>query len=316
MTARRIKFALLTLIPLVSLFALFSSFEIKENHSFWSRVLDAGHAPLFFLVTIWLYELLSLSPRSEKFKLNLACVMGIILAAAAEVIQPYFSRDAQLGDLINGALGSVLAAWLLHIVCLPRKFYSSISFLSVSLLVAGYALFPAFQGWQAVQLRDKSFPLIASFENVIELHLWSSKLEKGATASALFEQVPIYATADYYSLYVKTFADRYAGVSLDAGGLNFSKAKTFEFDIYNPGEAFELTIRIDDDGDVTEYGQRFNKAIPVRGGYTSVMIPVAEIIRGGSARKFNVSTIRRIMFFVGKDSQPHEFYLDNVRVEL
>lgn len=314
MKATRFKFLLLVLIPLLSCLALFSSFEIKQNHSFWSRVFDAGHAPLFFLVTVWIYLLLSLSAISQKARLNIACILGVALAAMAEVIQPYFSRDAEWGDLINGALGAVLAAWLIHIVQLPSIFRPAMGFAAVSCLVAVYTLFPAFQAWQAGRLRDQSFPLIASYEHAIELHLWSSILEKGATASALFERSVKFASAGEHSLYVKTFVNRYAGVTLDAGGLDIASAKTLEVEVFNPGKPFEITIRIDDDGEVTQFDQRFNKTIPLRSGQTLVMIPISEIRRGVVSREFNLTAIRRIMLFVGKQSQQQEFYIDNLRV--
>jgi VanZ family protein len=315
-SSNKIRSILLIAIPVASALALFVPFEIQYNHSFWSRIFDAGHVPLFFVATMWIYVALGFASMSAQSRPLASFLLSTVVAGLVEVLQPYFGRSAELGDWVNGALGSFLAALLFIVIEHRTKLLAWFGYGFVSAVICTFSLFPAYQTYRAANWREDSFPLISSFEKRIELYLWSAVLEKGHSASALFERSTENAVNGEYSLYVKTFENKYSGVSLDTGRLNLEDAVTFELSVYNPGEHFELTIRIDDDGPVSDYQERFNKLIPIKHGHTDILIPVSSIKRGGGMRELDISAIRRIIFFVGKEKNSKEFYLDNLRVTL
>ena len=79
----------------------------NQNRSAWvSKLLDAGHVPLFALVTVCFWRIVGR-------RLWLAFSLAVALAVAAEVCQTFSGRSGELLDVVRGLLGALMAVlWL------------------------------------------------------------------------------------------------------------------------------------------------------------------------------------------------------------
>jgi len=73
-----------------------------------------------------------------------------------------------------------------------------------------------------------------------------------------------------------------------------------------------LGLRIDDDGEVSDYHSRYNTSLKLETGWNGFDIPIHEIASQPRNRRLNTGAIRRMMLYVDQRDSPREFYLDNV----
>ena len=65
----------------------------------------------------------------------------------------------------------------------------------------------------------------------------------------------------------------------------------------NPGEEFNLKVRVDDKGDTTPYDGRFNRTILLPRGETLIEIELGDIQNGPKGRKLDLSNISALYLF-------------------
>lgn len=100
-----------------------------------------------------------------------------------------------------------------------------------------------------------------------------------------------------------------------AGRTDWSPYRAFVVEVFNPGEPFALNVRIDDDGDCSTYGRRFNRRLTLERGWNRVELPTAAIERGPRERLLDLRRISWVYLFTGKHDAPRTFHLDRARLE-
>lgn len=109
-------------------------------------------------------------------------------------------------------------------------------------------------------------------------------------------------------------AGNWPGVRYEAGGANWQAYETLACDVYNPGDSFGLTFRIDDRAGPSRYDDRFNRKMRIHPGWNRIRLPLDEIRSGPRARELDVAAIARVSLFGAKTESGPTFYLDNVRL--
>lgn len=277
----------------------------------WGKIFDVGHVVIFAGLTgLFLYEF---KARSRSIQ---SCGVGavVVLVPLVEIIQSYCGRDASWVDVKNGLIGVALGLIGSRLERKNARMETWGAFAGVFVAVCVYALVPAMKEYRAIQYQAAMFPTLADFENPNETFLWDV-IENHDEPSATQKVTSNFAATGEHSLHVETKPNVWSGVGYEAGMHSWSDYQELVFTIKNPGAVFSLTVRIDDDGDVTDYQSRYNGSFLINEGVTQVGIPLTDIKGQVSGRTFNLNAIRRVLFFVSReDTQSREFYIDDVRL--
>ncbi len=109
----------------------------------------------------------------------------------------------------------------------------------------------------------------------------------------------------------------YPGVYKDLGGADWSGLDVLALDVHNPTKrALVLYLRVDDVKS-KGYSTRFNLSpgVDLPPGATTVEIPLALMARASSeSRGIDLSQVKAVFFFLNKQTEPVELWIDNVRL--
>lgn len=297
--------------------------EIDEHREFWFALFDAGHYPLIAALTLLLHGLVGHRVEAamgdgRRGRWGSAFFVGsvaVLAAFAIEAVQPLIGRTASSIDLINGLAGAVMAAtglglWRAERTWPPKAIHTLVA---VGLML--FLLRPAITQARAVRWRDSHFPVLGRFEDPIERRLWQALPGRSdvATSVAIRDD---YAKSGEGSLRVVTAGGAWPGVRFNADRQDWSAYGRLVVDVYNPGEEpFRLNVRVDDDGDTTTFGGRFNGRRELAPGWNRLEVPIASIAEGPSERTLDLTTIRALYLFTARDDGPRTFFVDDVRLE-
>lgn len=277
--------------------------HLTDGEGIWNALGNAAHYPLMAAFTLAALTFWGASYAS----------VGLAAAATAallELIQPMFGRTESAMDLIFGLFGVSVAlvghrAWrngggglrLAH----------ALLALALGLVVSQ----PIWQEWRVMHLRAVRFPVLGDFEDETELRLWRdrSPAKKWPTTLKLSSE---HVSSGRRALAVRTGSGSWPGVTFFAGGMDWRGYSRLGWDIYNPGEPFRLTIRIDDEVD-TSFEGSFHRALAVATGWNRYEIPLEQIRSGPRVRDLDLGRIRRVYFYA-EGEQPRRFFLDHVRL--
>jgi hypothetical protein len=293
--------------------ACFVPMRFGVNRAFWERIMDAGHLPLMAGFTWIVFRLFrgqaaSYNGRSVVWAALTSCAAGGVI----EGLQPWFGRTDSLVDFRNGVLGSVLAALGITAWEGNRQAKASCALaMAASILLA---LWPAGQEGHALFRRWQQFPMLGDFENDAELRLWPAQGGTVQTGTTVARTHSHQAHGDF-ALQINAVAGSWSGVSFLAGNQDWRPYKQLAWDIFNPGPPFTLSLRVDDDGDCTKFGSRFDDGYAVTNGWNHLRVTTRVLERGPRDRPLNLSGIRRLVLFTGEKEPARQFYLDHVRLE-
>ena len=294
------------------LLSAFIPMRITNNAALWIALSNASHFPLFLLIGILVFLGLArfgMRPFGRYVSTLLIC---LVTAVAIELLQPLLLRTASWTDLINGTLGlvsAILGIFVWRRFGMPTRLLH----LALSLAVFAVLLRPAWIEWRSIDWRTRNFPLLANFEDPDERRLWH------AQGDVRFAPTTIDFSGDWASsgdaaLVVRGGGGRWVGVRYHAGDIDWSGFQVLAWEMHNPGEPFKLTVRIDD-ARSNDSRNRFRRNFSIETGRNEIRIPIGEIRSGPKDRSLEMSTIRRLILHLGKDSSPRVFYLDSVRLE-
>ena len=286
--------------------------DIRNHREFWFEVFDAGHFLLLGAMTLLIYGLLPRGPRPDWRRITFSIAIATILALLTEWLQPLAGRTASSEDLINGLLGITSATVGLILWRQPSAWWLRLLHAVGSVLVLASLLIPALGELRGILWRVDNFPQLARCEDRAERRLW-----RGLGGS----QIPTVAcSADHASegdrsLRVATSGGPWPGVRYNAGNRDWSPYRHWRADVYNPGQATQLNIRIDDDRDCREYDQRFNGSFQLDSGWNQLRVPIEDIATGPRERRLRVERVRWVYLFAGIDDPPRAFFVDDMRLE-
>jgi hypothetical protein len=278
-------------------------------------LLNATHLPVF-AVFVWVGRLLLrvLLNHSRK-KANLVAFLLIVTGAfAVEAVQPKFGRSGSLEDALIGLSGATLmfvTPWFVGAGLGRRRAVLWGGAVFVSCVIV---LFPALRELNAIRYRAEQFPMLGDFERDDVLSYWipSGYLEPKPELVARSQE---HAKTGNHSLKVSCVKGKWPGVFMTIGGQDWSGYRSMALDLYNPGEQFELGLRLDDDHPDSEFlGFRYDGLFYPTNGWNHIEISMKTIAKGGHRRGMNIADIRRMILFVDWRQKPCEWYLDNVRL--
>jgi len=286
-------------VPLMALMLM--PIKIEVNANFWDTLMDAGHVPIFALVT-WLC--FATNPAGLVRRRDALVAAGLLTfggAIAVELIQSCTGRNGNLPDLGYGTLGiaiaiSTLAAW---------PFVTTL----LSLMAAVLLLTPPLTEARSIAWRARNFPLLGDFESDEELLLWFALDRDNLVSCESRTRAPVHATHGTHSLRVPVRPINWSGVRLLCADQDWSAYHALVFDLHNDGPPFTLALRIDDAHSST-HADRFNTALSVMPGANTLRVPLPDI-----ARAINLRAVRRLIFFELETKAEHTYYLDYVRLE-
>ena len=134
---------------------------------------DAGHTPLFFLVTLGVLFAMRDHPRFPGVRLYaLAGLIGAGTGFVSELIQRPLARDASWEDVAADAVGVVLALAVYAMFERRTKLrvWQRLGALAVALSCVAIFITPIVRMGRAYVHRNGQFPVIADFHSRIELY--------------------------------------------------------------------------------------------------------------------------------------------------
>ena len=267
---------------------------------------NAGHTPLFFLVTLGVLFTMRDHPRFQGASLYaLAGMIGAGTGFLSEVIQKPLARDASWEDVFADAVGAVLAlaVYALFERRTKLRVWQRLGALAVALSCIAIFLAPIVRMARAYVHRNGQVPVIADFHSRIELY-WT--LSFGVNREIVDD-----------ALEVEFVADEFPGVSFHEPVPDWRSFRTLIIDVENPAsERLNLGVRVHDRRHKHAFGDRFNRRFELAAGERRTLrIPLEDIRQGPRRRLMDMAHISDITLFRGADSGSRQLRVYSLRLE-
>ena len=284
---------------------LFSRLPIPPT--FAGRTIEnAGHLPVFLLVTLGLLTVLRADFRIEGARLYaIAGLLGAGLGFASEVIQRPLARDASWEDVFADAMGAACALALYALFDRRSAIGRPLKFAAAGVALACLAVYatPLVRMTHAYVHRNAQFPVLADFDSTIDL-FWivgygiNRNISEGA-------------------LDVDFATDGFPGVSLREPVPDWTRFKTLVIDVENPGtDALNLGIRVHDRGHGQVFGDRFNRRFELAADERRTLrIALDDVRRGPRDRLMDMGHISDITLFRGGKEGSRRLRIYSVHLE-
>lgn len=301
--SRRLRYLLL-LIVLAGVL-LFVPMPITPTY-FAATVENAGHMPLFFLVTIGVMFVLRDDPRFAGARLYVAAgLIGVGAGFLSEVIQIPLARDASWEDVTAdavGALGALAVYALFERRSNPSRWRRLAALVVVCVCLAIFVL-PIVRMTRAYMHRNGQFPVLADFHSRIELY-WTVSI---GVRRAIEED----------ALVVDLLAEEFPGVSFHEPVPDWRGFKTLLIDVENPDAApLDLGVRVHDRQHRREFRDRFNRRFELAPWQRRTLrIPLDDIRHGPKDRLMDMAHISDITLFRRASKGSRKLRIYSLRLE-
>ena len=272
---------------------------------------NAGHVPLFFLVTLAViyvlrgYPRFSLGAHAATRLYLFAGLAGIGAGFLSEVIQRPLRRDASWEDVIADAIG-VVCALAAHALFDRRsglrRWHRALA-LGVVIACAAIYLAPIVAMTRAYLHRNGQFPVLADFRSRSELY-WTMNL---GTRREIVDDV----------LEVEFLAASFPGLSFHEPVPDWRPYQSLVIDVENPGSApLDLGVRVHDRRHTHQFNDRFNRHFVLAPGERKVLrIPLEDIRRGPRSRLMDMQQISDVTLFRGDTEGSRQVRVHGMRLE-
>jgi len=273
---------------------------------------NLGHIAFFAVAILLLLKHVDFFQQANQAK-QFYWVVGICFLAGLliESIQFFIGRQAGWQDILRNVLGGLGA-----LAFFPRSKSSATELLGVKFKVIiatlmCIQLLPLLMALTDEHIAKSNFPLLADFENTLELSRWTSNgkmtLEKEITTHGKF------------SARIELTIQPYSGASLNFMPSNWTGFSRLMFSVYVPsGLPLSITTRIHDrlhqQGGYL-YSDRFQQRINLKIGWNHVTIIISDIISAPKTRQMEIESIANIRIFANNLKQSSVIYLDHLRLE-
>ena len=304
------KKTLFFLVSALFIFLLFwggpGSFSSRSMAHAW----NLGHVVCF---AFWVHGLSTMAWfRRAGFakQLLLATIFSVTMGGAIEVLQGYTHRDPDLFDVGRDLGGGLVAlAWVA-----PRhgKWTMSgrLGLRACGLFLLGICVLPLAGALLDETMARWQFPLLADFENPLELTRWKGDAQFALDADQ--------AASGRRSLKVSLAPGRYSGIALRYFPGNWLGFTALRFSVFNPaGQPLRLTCRIHDqlhEKAAQEFRDRFNRTLVIAPGWNDISIPLREVAAAPKGRTMDLARLRQVGIFASRLPEPRAIYLDSVRL--
>jgi VanZ family protein len=301
--SRRLLYLILLL--LVAGLLLFVPMPIMPTYA--SRTIEnAGHTPLFFLLTMGLLFVLRDDRRFGGVRLY--AVAGLIGASAgflSEVIQRPLARDASWEDVGADAIGVLLAlaTYAMFEKHSPLRRWHRFAAFVVAISCVAIFLTPLVRMARAYVHRNGQFPVLADFHSRIELY-WT--LSVGVNREIVDD-----------SLEVQFGAEEFPGVAFHEPVPDWRGYKILAIDVENPdAEPLKLVVRVHDRRHNRMFNDRFNRNFTLAAAERRILrIPLEDIRKGPRDRLMDMAHISDITLFKGTSGGSLRLRIHSLRLE-
>lgn len=262
---------------------------------------NAGHVPLFFLVTMGFIYVLRGYPRvmSGPFaaaRLYLfAGIAGVGAGFLSEVIQRPLRRDASWEDVIADSIGVACALGVYALFDRRSGLRRWHRMLALGLVVACTTVYvaPIVAMTRAYLHRNGQFPVLANFHSRAELY-WTMNI---GTRRDIVDDV----------LEVEFLDVGFPGLAFHEPVPDWRAYKTLVIDVENPDpEPLKLGIRVHDKLHNRQFHDRFNRHFVVPAGERKLLrIDLEDIRRAPRSRLMDMRQISDITLFRSGSGSSH-----------
>jgi VanZ family protein len=298
---------LLYLVVLFALAGLLLFVPLPFSPTYFTRTIEnAGHTPLFFLLTLGLMFVLRTDPRFTGPRLYAAAGMvGAGTGFLSEVIQRPLSRDASWEDVAADALGVGLGLAVYVIFdrrSLLRRWHR-VTALAVALICIAIFMLPIVRMTRAYVHRNGQFPVLADFHSRLELY-WTVSI---GVKRDIVDGV----------LNVEFGKEEFPGVSFHEPVPDWSRYKTLLIDVGNPDTTpLDLVVRVHDSAHTYTFNDRFNRNFLLAAGERRMLrIPLDDVRHGPRHRLMDMTHISDITLFKGEPSGSSRLHIYGLRLD-
>jgi VanZ family protein len=301
--SRRSSYLLLLFV--VAALLLFVPLPIPPTYA-GRTIENAGHTPLFFIVTLAAIFMLRDRPRFAGWRLYLAAgAIGIGLGFLSEVVQRPLARDASWEDVGADAIGAIsaLAVYaLFDRFAGVRRWHRVVALVVVASCLLVY-LSPIYTMTRAYLHRNGQFPVLASFHSRIELY-WTLS-------------IGVYRDIVNDALEVIFVAKETPGIGFHEPIPDWTGFGWLVLDVENPAnEPLKLGVRVHDKSHNWQYHDRFNREFDLAASERrSIRISLDEIRRGPRNRPMDMTRISNISLFRGANTGSRRLRIHTIRLE-
>jgi hypothetical protein len=272
---------------------------------------NAGHMPLFFLITLAVLYVLREWRPFESGRLHggwlyvVSGLAGIGAGFLSEVIQRPLKRDASWEDVFADAVGAVcaLAVYALFDRAVAFRRSRRVVAALVVLVCGTIYLAPVVTMARAYLHRNAQFPVLADFHSPVEL-AWTVSF--GVRREIVDD-----------ALVVDFVADVFPGLSFHEPVPDWRAYKTLLIDLDNPAtETLILGVRVHEIGHGREYIDRYNQHFEIAAGERKVLrIPIEDIRNAPRNGPMNMQRVSDITLFRTRNSGSQQLRLYGMRLE-
>jgi len=272
-----------------------------------SRTIEnAGHTPLFFLLTIGLLFVLRDDRRLRGMRLYVVVgLIGSFAGLMSEVIQRPLARDASWEDVLADVVGVFLGLAVYAMFERRSAFRQWHRVLALVIAISCLAIYvePIVRMVRAYVHRNAQFPVLADFHSRLELY-WT--LSIGVNREIVDD-----------ALEVKFGAEEFPGVAFHEPVPDWRRFKTLVIDVENPdAEPLKLVVRVHDRRHNRMFNDRFNR------NYTlapeerrTLKISLEDIRNAPRGRLMDMAHISDITLFKGTSGGSLKLRIHSLRLE-
>ena len=298
---------LLYLIALFVLAGLLLFVPLPIAPTYMGRTIEnAGHTPLFFLLTMGLLAVFRDDPRFRGDGLYaLAGLIGASAGFLSEVIQKPLSRDASWEDVAADVVGVVcgLAVYALFDRRSALRRWHRAFALVVAISCIAIFLEPLVRMGRAYVHRNAEFPVLADFHSRIELY-WTMSI--GVNREIVDD-----------ALEVEFGPDEFPGVAFHEPVPDWRRYRILAIDVENPGDTqLRLGVRVHDLFHNRMFNDRFNRNFELAPKERrNLRILVEDIRHGPRSRLMDMAHISDITLFKARIPGSDRLRVYSVRLE-
>ena len=288
-----------------------------------TRLIDTlwplGHVVSF---AFWAWLLLSfnayIKESSSKRQLIIILLATLLIGGGIALVQPFFSRSAQLGDIYYNLFGA-LAGYLFF-----GNFNKSNKRLLISrglyTLLFLYLLFPALQTAKDEYEMRMDFPTIAKFDSAAELTRWKADSRLTLTNSNELPQTKI----TDINLMKATFTEKEASrVVLRFFVGDWQGYNQIKFSFFNPNDnALKVRLIITDkiydketsENHTSNHNDRFGQWLIIEPGWGDYNIALVDIKNAPTTREMDLSKMAGIDLYMYDLFEPITLYIHKIKL--
>ncbi len=295
--------------------------NLPGNSIFMDEVQNTGHSIAFGAFSIIILVIVQKSKlnakRGQLFPYLFALVLSVVMGGGTEFIQHFIGRDAEVGDIIRDALGSVAFLGLhfsfwrkpdengrKHLKLYVRVFSA---FLSLLLFV------PLCLNARAYLERDESFPIICDFGQN-----WITQFISLRDCKMKIVEAPDNWAGEFPERVAHILLNKaqYPGFAMHEPYPNWSDYSDLNFNIYSDmKDTVFLTLRIDDKHHNNNYNDRYNRTFPVAPGANSYRFSLTDVKFAPATRETDMKSIGAFVIFGYNIDRDISIYLGKIGLE-